>query len=552
MRDEALRLLELGYSVIPLVPGSKRAMLPWSEYQRRLPTPDEVTGWWTLTPDANIGLVTGAVSGLLVMDIDPRNGGDLALAEPWGDHATIVGTGGGGLHVYFRHPGGRITSHPTGTPGVDLKADGGYVVAPPSIHESGHHYTLVRPWRQASEQPDAPEWLLAPPVALGSQQQGVKWVAQTMAEGAPIGEQHRTLVRLAGYFANRGMPLDVTEGVLWGWIQGCPQQAGRPWLPAHVSKVTTDIYRRHQARPMERSVTFEDDSDYVIDRLHLETHGPVELPVISLGEFLDEFTTEPQPWLIPGWVPDSTVGFIVSPPGMFKTWLTFDLAASVAGARPFLGTEPVSNPGPVLVLQQEDAYEEIAVRFMRIWNTRRENRGLLIDEQDAMLFERGDALPPVYLSTSRGFKADRDHLRALERVIKRLRPRLVVIDPLYSITTTDDFMRSAATDLFPLKTLRDVYGCSFLVVAHTAKHAGPGREALWGSQFLNAFIETGIHLRREDEKVNNEIVVRRHTKSAAPPDPVTLTFHITPEDYRVEIGPYPKPVELDETGKAAA
>ena len=83
-------------------------------------------------PRGLLAIRTGTASGLCVVDIDPRNGGQLDrdLMSP----TATVATGGGGWQLYYRHPGGPTLPALPGVPGVDIKADGGYVVAPPSIH----------------------------------------------------------------------------------------------------------------------------------------------------------------------------------------------------------------------------------------------------------------------------------------------------------------------------------------------------------------------------------------------------------------------------------
>ena len=123
--------------------------------------PKRIATWkWE---SANVGVATGSESGLLVVDIDPRSGGCEHLAElearlgklPAGPR---VKTGGGGAHRWFRHPGGHIKSR-TVAPGVDIKADDGLVVAPPSTHQSGGVYL----WEEAptgAALPELPEkWL---------------------------------------------------------------------------------------------------------------------------------------------------------------------------------------------------------------------------------------------------------------------------------------------------------------------------------------------------------------------------------------------------------
>lgn len=118
--------------------------------------PEQIAEWWTQWPDANIGIATGQASGIIVIDVDPRNGGEYsydALVEEIGamPETARVQTGGGGWHQWFRWPAGvdRLKPRPLG-PGIDIKADGGYVVAPPSRHQSGKLYD----WEASSRYED--------------------------------------------------------------------------------------------------------------------------------------------------------------------------------------------------------------------------------------------------------------------------------------------------------------------------------------------------------------------------------------------------------------
>jgi hypothetical protein len=103
----------------------------------------KIKAWWTEWPDSNIGMPTGSVSGLLVLDVDPRNGGYKSLAKVLIDSGPLPPTakqqtGGGGRHLFFRYSGLKMPK--TLAPGIDVKADGGYVVVAPSIHQSGKRY----------------------------------------------------------------------------------------------------------------------------------------------------------------------------------------------------------------------------------------------------------------------------------------------------------------------------------------------------------------------------------------------------------------------------
>ena len=133
MLDEALRYRELDLSVIP-VSKSKKPLIKWEEYQKRLPTEDEIRSWWTKHPNANIGIVTGSVSGIAVIDIDQKEG-HYAIREYLGDTNSVptVSTPRGGQHLYYKAPNPCPRNNARLIPGCDFRGEGGYVVAPPSM-----------------------------------------------------------------------------------------------------------------------------------------------------------------------------------------------------------------------------------------------------------------------------------------------------------------------------------------------------------------------------------------------------------------------------------
>jgi hypothetical protein len=100
-----------------------------------------IKGWWRRYPQANIGVVTGPDNGLVVLDLDPRNGGHPDRLPGNLPLTPTVNTGGGGWHFYLAHSDGfKFPKELPGCKGTDLKAAGGYVVAPPSLHISGERY----------------------------------------------------------------------------------------------------------------------------------------------------------------------------------------------------------------------------------------------------------------------------------------------------------------------------------------------------------------------------------------------------------------------------
>jgi hypothetical protein len=132
----------LNFSVIPIKTGEKKAMVKWEPYQKNKATRDEITAWWTSNPRANIGIVTGEISNLFVVDCDSDEGNDNLNKLGFDSIVTpCVSTPSGGYHLYFKYPAGHNISIGAGKiTGTDFRGNGGYVVAPPSINGNGKGY----------------------------------------------------------------------------------------------------------------------------------------------------------------------------------------------------------------------------------------------------------------------------------------------------------------------------------------------------------------------------------------------------------------------------
>jgi len=139
--DAALRYLSGGFSVIPTRHQEKRPLVDWKEFQSRRPTESEVRAWYRRWMDAGVAIICGGISGLVVVDCDPRNGDGIAWLAHRFPPTPTAETGGWGRHYYFAVPPHiRVPKIPALFPGVDLQAEASYVVAPPSVHPSGRPY----------------------------------------------------------------------------------------------------------------------------------------------------------------------------------------------------------------------------------------------------------------------------------------------------------------------------------------------------------------------------------------------------------------------------
>lgn len=148
--EYAMRYLQIGWSFFPLRFSDKAPAIEWAEYQTRQPTEEEIDRWFTegvpdgkggLTTAFGIAVVTGKLSGIVVCDCDNQDAISYALTEA-GLFSLLSVSTTRGQHLYFRHPGGaeRVINKAGGVgrdwpdvPGFDLRGDGGYVVAPPSL-----------------------------------------------------------------------------------------------------------------------------------------------------------------------------------------------------------------------------------------------------------------------------------------------------------------------------------------------------------------------------------------------------------------------------------
>ena len=165
IEQAALAYAARGWSVIPAEPRGKRPIVAWRKFQQRIASAEEIAAWFRHWPRANVAIVTGAVSRLVVLDIDPRNEGFDSLEQVAIAHGPLPRTlesltGGGGRHLYFTHPGGTVRNRVGLAPGIDLRGDGGCVVAPPSVHPSGRRYAWVEARAPDDAQPaPMPRWL---------------------------------------------------------------------------------------------------------------------------------------------------------------------------------------------------------------------------------------------------------------------------------------------------------------------------------------------------------------------------------------------------------
>lgn len=222
--NHALSYANLNWSVIPIKPKGKRPLIKWEEYQKIRATEKQITNWWSKWPNANIGIITGLVSGLIVIDVDSNNGREGYIAIFKEMHNTIEQKTGkpDAIQMFFRHPGDQLYQNMVGLlPEVDVRADGGYVVVPPSIHPNGIEYSwVIDPIEMGlNDLLELPGELRSKLITQEtSERKNIEgWVSEALL-GVEEGKRTNTCVKLAGYYLRKfENDAEQTQILLQSW-----------------------------------------------------------------------------------------------------------------------------------------------------------------------------------------------------------------------------------------------------------------------------------------------------------------------------------------------
>lgn len=208
--------------------------------------PGQIKKWWKNHPDSNVAVATGRGSGIVVLDIDPRNGGKAILRRlesRLGELPTTVtaNTGGGGKHLMFKHPSFEVRKDSAGKlfgRGIDVLADDSLMIAPPSRHASGKRYRWAAGKSLKDVKPvDLPKRWLKRLRAGPKQEQRSE---PSVAENAIVAEGQRNnhLTSLAGRLRNTGIG---TEALLAALAAENKTACVTPLDQAEVAKIAASI-----------------------------------------------------------------------------------------------------------------------------------------------------------------------------------------------------------------------------------------------------------------------------------------------------------------------
>lgn len=395
-------------------------------------TTDEATirRWVTRYPRMNLAIACGGVSGGLVgIDVDPKNGGDDTLAALEARYGplpkTITNlTGGGGAH-YLVHADDAVRAALRGTlgSGIDVKSDGGYLVVPPSRHESGRQYA----WDAAAHPDDT---LMAElPVWVVEASQAAVRSSTPNTNGASVLANHVWQASVIGTLIKRGLPAEIAATIVAkAVVELEPNHGdGRPYTEEEAYALAEELYGRYSPddkasvpRPRVRAI-----ADIPREEIRFLWH-----PYIPLGR----------------------LSLLSGDPGVGKSWITQAIAAAVSTGKALPGFIE-TDPAKVLLLTAEDGLGDTV-------RPRLESMGADLDR-----------ILAVEIATS----LTGEGLAILEDVIKEYEPLLVIIDPLVAYMGAKvDMHRAneARAVMAPLARAAERYGCAILGVRHLRKGTG--------------------------------------------------------------------------------
>jgi putative DNA primase/helicase len=400
---------------------------------------DTIRGWWSRFPDANIALPTGSVSGLFVLDVDPRHGGAESLAaleSRFGPFpATLESqTGGGGRHFFFALAEGQVIRNSAGKlgPGLDVRGEGGYVVLPPSIHPE-----MQKPyaWACKAKPVQAPAWLTETLSARAS-------VSGSHSDApVPAGQRNDTLARIAGAMRRRGCTQPTIEAAL---LAENARRCRPPLSDTEVRAISHSVSRYTPETPTAA-----------------ENRRPETAAVLRCFR---DIAPEAVRWLWPKRIPLGKLTLLVGDPGLGKSLVTIHLASCVTSGSAFPDGEKCEAGEVIFLSAEDDPADTIRPR---------------LDAAGANV-SRSHILEAVRVTladgaqTEKAFNLETD-LAALEAALRHHPDvRLIVIDPISAYLGGVDSHSNAEVRgiLAPLASLAARHGVAVVAVTHLRKSAG--------------------------------------------------------------------------------
>jgi archaellum biogenesis ATPase FlaH len=460
-----------GFSVMPIKRKSKKAFIKWKEFQAKRPTKRQLKAWAEDYPDANIAIITGKVSGVVVVDADSDKGMKLIKKIGLPKNTPTVSTNRG-EHYYFRYPDCDVPSKKFKKLGLDIQSDGSYVMAPPSEHPDGGTYK----WKVdlMAELPELPKKLL---------RQLEKTIKQKADSDPFIKEPGVDVVDISDSQAS-DLPQEVQK-----WLE-TPMGEDRSGHDFKLCMLCLEhgIFNRKSlaeiihANEHGKAATRKDRKKYVSELIkkaeekfdtQIRCHSARKL---ARMEFPTAHGIIGKGVLLPG-----TGAIIAGEGGVGKSLLTSEMALRLRIGQAFIGI-PTAKIDSVLVIQGEIRLEMVKERLTS------QVKGLGLKKSPRRMYFT-DPRDSYDLMNAKD-------LAKILRLVMRTKAEVVVIDPLSSYHHKNENDNSEMRSfLSKIDKIKSKTGAAVVLVHHFSKSADKkGKHRLRGASSIYDWADTVIEL----------------------------------------------------------
>lgn len=481
----ALEYARRGLSIIP-VNRKKQPVLPrWKTFQTRIPSEDEINQWFVDYEPDGIAIITGTISGIIVVDFE-KDADFTGLDLPKTPSAR---SGGGGIHYYYRNPknvkvGNKIRFRDK----TDLKAEGGYVLAPPSSHFSGGIYE----WLEKLETPfaDPPKWVPINKKTTEEKHREKDIVGNysNSFEGKSDGERHNAALQHTGKLLRRFPPSEWD--IAWTIIQDWNQKNKPPLDDDELRSIFFGISEKERGQ-------------------REQGERKPKRPLLTMGDLIAQKPME-NPFLVEPLVPSMGITAVSGHPGSGKTWIILHIAFCVAEGVPLFDKFKTTQ-GAVLLIDEENG----------IFETKRR-----LEMLDYMLKRL-----PIYFYIQGHFKIDkRSDMEQLKETLREKNISLVIFDPFAQMHSKVENNAEEASLLMEYLQEINEMGVSVIFIHHHRKDSkgkSGGGQSLRGSSAFSGRLDSHVMVKKmNSDNVNDEVNVI-HEKSrrgkAGKPFRITIT-----------------------------
>lgn len=458
--------------------------LKWEEYQTRRPTGREFNDWFASRgghagePPYNIAIITGKISKLVVIDIDVKKGGEAWLKESALDSAVKVRTGGGGLHLYFHYDGEELGNSASKlAPGVDVRAEGGYVVAPPSMHISGGKYKWISDDNLLPlDVTPLPSWLIdlikkpresevKVEPKTGTRvipEEKIREVVAFIQDHYSDGKRHYINLALAGFLAKRGYRYEDVEKIISALVSesGDTEEFDR-------MRGLRDTY----TRVLEGSVVtgyrelvdlMGKESVDELQNLFGSVHASGSVRNFTAAD-IGTMDIRQEEWVIEGLLPKSGFAMLSGHAGSGKTTFVIQMGLQLAAGQHVFGFAPTS-PSRVLYFQADNPPNMVRRLIKEMVRH--------VPAEAADRFVVAEVIKPVKVTDPEGYAI-------VEQQIAMYTPDLLIFDTIRDFHSADENNPTAVAETIDtLKKLRGGRSMAIMYIHHHSKSTGFERLAI--------------------------------------------------------------------------